>query len=75
MSYGWALKAMEVAAGGFHNLAVTAEGLVWAWEWNGFGQFGNGTTIDSRTPTLVAGLTQVTSVYAGLAHSVAIRVT
>lgn len=50
------------------------DGTVWAWGWNGAGELGTGSTTDSRVPVRVAGLSQVTSVSAGLFHSVALKV-
>ena len=32
-------------SGGFvHSLAIRADGTVWAWGWNDYGQLGDGTT-------------------------------
>jgi len=45
-----------LVAGTFHNLAVAADGTVWAWGWNGYGQLGDGTTTDHPTPVQVQGL-------------------
>jgi YD repeat-containing protein len=43
-------------AGASHNLAVAADGTLWAWGWNGYGQLGDGTTTDHPTPVQVQGL-------------------
>lgn len=39
-----------------HSLAVKDDGTVWAWGNNGFGQLGNGTTINTTVPLQVQGL-------------------
>jgi uncharacterized repeat protein (TIGR02543 family) len=44
----------NVAAGYGHSLAVTTTGQVFAWGRNAVGQLGDGTTTDSRTPTLIS---------------------
>jgi alpha-tubulin suppressor-like RCC1 family protein len=65
----------EVSAGGLHSLALHADGTVWAWGNNFFGQLGNGTTNSSSglTPVQVTGLTGVTQVSAGGFDSLALR--
>jgi len=43
-----------VAAGGFHALAITASGIVWAWGNNSSGELGDGTApTDHHTPVRV----------------------
>jgi sugar lactone lactonase YvrE len=44
-----------------------------AWGWNGAGQLGTGSTLDSRSPVTVPGLGEVTSVAAGNYHSLAVK--
>jgi len=44
---------VAVAAGGRHSLALCADGTVWAWGWNRFGQLGDGTTTHRHTPVPV----------------------
>ena len=45
-----------LVAGTSHNLAVAADGTLWAWGWNGYGQLGDGTTTTRLTPIQVQGL-------------------
>ncbi len=63
-----------IAAGGDHSLAVTTTGQVYAWGANGNGQVGDGSTVNSSTPSLVAlpGGVAITGVAAGTAHSLAV---
>ena len=39
-----------VRAGGNHTCGVTAVGAAYCWGFNGYGQLGDGTTIDRLTP-------------------------
>ena len=61
-----------IAAGHVHTVALKAEGSVWTWGDNSFGQLGVNTTISSSVPvlvTLLAGKT-FTAVAAGDFHTV-----
>ena len=51
---GVELNWVVVTAGGNHNLAIKADGSLWAWGSNGQGQLGDGTTLD-RSPPLEIG--------------------
>ena len=68
---GGLTDVVAVAAGTYHSLALRADGTVWAWGWNVFGQLGDGTTVDRWQPVQVAGLTGVTEISAGVGHSLA----
>jgi alpha-tubulin suppressor-like RCC1 family protein len=66
----------SIAAGGNHTCAVTAQGGLKCWGWNGEGQLGDGTTTDRTTPVNVAGLAAgVAAVSAGGYHTCAQTVT
>ncbi len=67
----------QVAAGGYHSLALTTDGSLYAWGYNGFGQLGSGTTTNSSIPVAVdttgalAGKT-ISQVAAGYDYSLAL---
>ncbi|MQY10825.1 hypothetical protein SRB5_09380 [Streptomyces sp. RB5] len=61
----------DIAAGGNHNLATTADGRLLAWGQNFYGQVGDGTTTGRTTPVevdLPAGIA-ITDITAGAVHS------
>ncbi len=69
------ISAIAVAAGGYHSLAVLANGTALAWGYNSNGQLGNGTegaNTGSATPKPVSGLTNAVAVAAGQYHSLAL---
>lgn len=64
----------EIAMSGEGNgYAVAANGSVWAWGDNSYGQLGNGTTTESWTPVQVPGLTGIVNVAAGPYYALALR--
>ncbi|WP_292593947.1 hypothetical protein [Mesotoga sp. UBA5847] len=70
---------VAVAAGNLHTLALAADGTVWAWGSNNYGQLGDGTKNHSNLPVQVKGLgseqylTGVVAIAAAGSHSVAVR--
>ena len=62
-----------IAAKYYHSLALKSDGTVWAWGQNTYGQVGDGTTTNKRTPVQVSGLNGVTAVAAGEYHSLALK--
>ncbi len=62
-----------LAAGFNHTVAVTADGAVWSWGANSYGQLGNGTKHDSNSPTTPAGLSMITLIAAGGNHTLALK--
>ena len=65
---------ISASAGGYHSIGVRANGTLWAWGSNGFGQLGNNTVISNRSPVLaVGGFTDWISASAGDDHSLGVR--
>lgn len=64
---------VAVAAGGNHSLALRADGTVWAWGRNDFGQVGNASFSNAFSPVQVQGLTNITAIAAGGNHSLALK--
>jgi alpha-tubulin suppressor-like RCC1 family protein len=64
---------VRIAAGAFHSLALAANGSLWAWGNNTYGQFGDGNNSASPnyTPTLASG--SYIQMAAGISHTVALR--
>jgi alpha-tubulin suppressor-like RCC1 family protein len=67
---GMTNSAVAVAGGYCHSVAAKADGMVWTWGKNNYGQLGTGDTDDTRDPVLVQGLTNAVAVAAGYFHSV-----
>ncbi len=69
-------QVVAIASGTFHNLALQADGTVWAWGNDDFGQLGDGTvgtpsTVATAQP--VSGLSGVIAIASGTYHSVAMK--
>jgi len=62
-----------LSAGRYHSLALKSDGTVWAWGDNYYGQLGDGTNIQRKTPVKVTGLAGVKAIDAGDYHSLAIK--
>ena len=71
---GFLAGVVAIATKKFHSLALKADGAVWAWGLNDFGQLGNGTAGGaSATPAEVSGLADVIAIAAGADHSLALK--
>jgi alpha-tubulin suppressor-like RCC1 family protein len=56
-----------------HNLALRADGTLWAWGANAAGQLGDGSQTDRHIPVQVRDLTGVAAIATGATHSLAVR--
>jgi alpha-tubulin suppressor-like RCC1 family protein len=65
----------DIAAGGYHSLALKEDGTVFAWGLNTVGQLGVGGNATRYTPVQVSDLTRVKEIEAGEWHSLALRET
>ena len=63
----------QIALGTGDSYAVAANGSVWAWGDNTYGELGNGTTTSSYSPVQVSGLTGAWQVAAGEDFALALR--
>ena len=70
----------QIAAGGYHTLALTNGSGIYAWGYNEYGQLGNNLTTNSLVPVQVWGgeqgttyLTDISQIAAGDTHSVALK--
>jgi alpha-tubulin suppressor-like RCC1 family protein len=63
---------VEIAAGGRHSCARTADSSLLCWGNNAYGQLGDGETRNRSVPVPVEGLTTPRSISLGLAHSCAV---
>jgi len=61
-----------VAAGEEHTVALRADGSLWAWGYNFYGQLGDGTNINRNVPTRIGTGTGWVFVAAGKWHTIAI---
>jgi alpha-tubulin suppressor-like RCC1 family protein len=50
------IKVIDIETGDFHSLVLSAEGNVYAWGANDFGQLGDGTLINRYAPVKLSGL-------------------
>lgn len=63
----------SVATGAEHSLALMADGTVWAWGSNIYGQLGDGTHNDQPSPVQVEGLDNVVAIAGSGYNSVALK--
>ncbi len=72
LSSGSGIRAVASGIGANHSLAVGSDGTLLAWGNNSAGQLGIGSTMNQRTPVMVAGLTNVVAAAAGGNFSIAL---
>jgi|GEM_PF-6254960 len=74
---GWGGKFVQISSTAHHNIAIKANGSVWGWGWNAYGNVGNGNQVNVAIPTVIdsgngaSGKWKYAS--AGYYHNVALR--
>lgn len=68
----WA-RVVSLWGGARSSIALKADGTVWTWGWNGFGQLGDGTASDRSSPVQVIGLDTVIYIAARDYHTMVIK--
>jgi len=63
----------KVVAGGNHTLALRADGTIWAWGDNAFGQLGDGTVVSRNVPVRVGTDTDWSDISTGMFHTLALK--
>lgn len=64
---------VQIAAGGWHSLAIRSDGTVWGWGYNESGQLGEQGTFDVTEPAWIPGMKGVVQVAAGAYHSLFLK--
>lgn len=67
-------QVTDISTGGAeHTCALKANGTVWCWGQNSFGQLGTGNTTHMQLPVKVSGLSNVMAMDSGPAHTCAVK--
>ena len=70
---GYLDSVTAIMGGEHHNLALRADGTVWAWGGNFVGQLGTANFVNTETPVQVSGLVSVTKLGGRGYHSLAVE--
>ncbi len=64
----------DISAGNQHSLATKADGTLWSWGYNYYGQLGNGSDGNAVfMPAPVEGMTNCTQIAAGCSYSLVLN--
>jgi alpha-tubulin suppressor-like RCC1 family protein len=63
----------SMAGGERHTVAIRADGTLWAWGYNAFGQLGDGTVTNQSTPIQIGTADAWSDITAGAEYSMALR--
>jgi alpha-tubulin suppressor-like RCC1 family protein len=65
---------VSISTGKIYNLGLKADGSLWAWGANGYGEYGDGTTNEQHSPTQIRVDSSMTiSISAGPVHGLGLR--
>jgi len=64
---------VAIAAGTYHAVALKADGTVWDWGYNAYGQLGDGTMTTRYVAVGAIGVTNAIAVAAGQYHTLAVK--
>jgi len=67
-------KFVQIAAGDAHNIALKADGSLWAWGNNSYGQLGDGSTVSKITPVQIGTAKDWKSIVAGGWQTLALKI-
>lgn len=70
--YEEAYGLLNVAPGDRHNIAIAANGNLWAWGFNAYGQIGDGTNTNKTNPVIIDSAQNWVDAAAGQYHSIGI---
>lgn len=70
---GFAQCFTQISAGGNSTLAIKSDGTLWGWGINNYGQLGDGTLINKKSPIQIGTETNWKNVSCGGTHSLAIK--
>lgn len=70
---GTSAKAVDVAAGHVHSMALMSNGDIYSWGQNTYGQLGHGTFTQSAVPAKVESVSDAKAIGAGYFHSFAVK--
>ena len=63
-------NAVFIGCGRDHTMVVTADGQLWDWGMNDFGQLGDGTTTRRTRPVHIAGISDAVEAHGGRGYTV-----
>lgn len=66
-------EVIAIASGSYFTLALRADGSVWSWGYNKYGQLGSAPDYPRLIPAQVSGIENVIGIAAGWNHSIALK--